>query len=552
MEVLDRCSAEMPKVQKSKDYRKTYSEVCLQRALEEFRLGPNFKKVEPGHKTYLTKDEENKIVEWILDSQKKGFPRRHMDIQLSVKAFIDADNRPTPFKDNMPGNKWFKLFCKVIAPKGCKNVYEVEQGDAKQNLTVMFSFSAAGIVTPPLVVYPNKRLPRAIIDKVPDDWGIGTSDNGWMKGEVFIDYIKNVFYPYLKKTNIEFPVILFLDGHKSHLSYQLSQLCSELQIILIALYPNCTRILQPADVGCFKPLKSFWKTAVADWRPISSLKPETLINGFRACGLQPWNPDALDFSKCLGTGSPNENDSRGQHSTRNSDEIKLNTHDISAIIGSEKIEEQHSTRNSDEIKLNTHDISAIIGSEKIEELKGNNENTCEKLTPQILQMPILFSNTHFDDSAQDPKYHDFPVLGSPESNNVVILENRLISKPHEIKSKCNTYWSTDETINTQKTEINQESVLQSIHEQSPINNHLCKDEFYKNNNTSDLLPENLADFSAGSQQEINEVPRFDENQHHEQTELLGSPSIKNIDMYLLKASTPKRKGKRQTCWAVLQ
>ncbi|KAK9727947.1 hypothetical protein QE152_g18954 [Popillia japonica] len=97
-----------------------------------------------------------------------------------------------------------------------------------------------------------------------------------------------------------------------------------------------------------------------------------------------------------------------------------------------------------------------------------------------------------------------------------------------------------------KTEIIQESVLQSIHDQSSIKNHLCNEEFYKNNNTSDLLPENLADLSADSKQETNEVPGFDENKHHEQAKLLGSPSIKNIDMYLLKASTPKRKGKTQT------
>ena len=29
-------------------------------------------------------------------------------------------------------------------------------------------------------------------------------------------------------------------------------------------------------------------------------KSETIKNGFRATGLYPWNPDAIDFSKCLG------------------------------------------------------------------------------------------------------------------------------------------------------------------------------------------------------------------------------------------------------------
>lgn len=39
----------------------------------------------------------------------------------------------------------------VLAAKGSKNIYEVHRGLAKSNLTVMFSFSAAGIMTPPVI-----------------------------------------------------------------------------------------------------------------------------------------------------------------------------------------------------------------------------------------------------------------------------------------------------------------------------------------------------------------------------------------------------------------
>lgn len=77
-----------------------------------------------------------------------------------------------------------------------------------------------------------------------------------MKPEVFYEYIANVFHPFLIGHSIQFPIILFVDGHKSHFTYQLRYLCSQLNIILIALYPNATRILQPADVAAFKPLKS--------------------------------------------------------------------------------------------------------------------------------------------------------------------------------------------------------------------------------------------------------------------------------------------------------
>ncbi|KAJ0169285.1 hypothetical protein K1T71_015169 [Dendrolimus kikuchii] len=208
---------------------------------------------------------------------------------------------------------------KVLAEKGCKNVYEVDHAQAKSCLTVMFTFSASSDTTPPMVIYPLKRMQVDIRTSVPSHWGLGLSDNGWMNKELFFQYINNVLYPYLLEKKIQFPIVLFIDGHKSHMNYELSESCKEKGIILIALYPNATRILQPADVSAFKPMKNAWKKSVLDWRrknltkiltkinfgPIFTMALEkymnrSSINGFKACGLYPWNPNAIDFSKCLG------------------------------------------------------------------------------------------------------------------------------------------------------------------------------------------------------------------------------------------------------------
>lgn len=96
-------------------------------------------------------------------------------------------------------------------------MYEIEH-NPKINLTDMFTFSASGETTAPMIIYPYKRLPSDVLKSVPDGWGIGCSDSGWMRSELFFEYIGNVFYKYLVSKKTTFPIILFVDGHKTHLT----------------------------------------------------------------------------------------------------------------------------------------------------------------------------------------------------------------------------------------------------------------------------------------------------------------------------------------------
>ncbi|KAF2898486.1 hypothetical protein ILUMI_07689 [Ignelater luminosus] len=124
-----------------------------------------------------------------------------------------------------------------------------------------------------------------------------------------------------KNKNIKKPVLVFVDGHKSHLTMKLSQYCSENQIILYALPPNTTHIMQPADVSVFKSPKSEWTNTLCKWQA----KPEnvktvltkssfcpllnevlgnknlagSIKNGFRKCGLYPFCSDNVDYTKCV-------------------------------------------------------------------------------------------------------------------------------------------------------------------------------------------------------------------------------------------------------------
>lgn len=337
-----------------------------------------------GPSSVLTAEEEDTLVKWILSIAKAGFPLIKEDLLCTVQKIIQMSNRETPFTNNKPGRKWFKLFLarhpeisvrvpetltqsrakvtevglrmwfkemedyfckenlkdvlkdpqriyncdeaafllcpktgKVLAPRGCKDVYEIVQGSDKESLTVLMTVRADGVVCPPFIVYPYVRLPSELVNNSPKSWGLGKSKSGWMNGETFYEFIANIFFPWLQQNQVDLPIILFMDGHKSHLTLHLSKFCAENGIILIALPPNSTHIMQPCDVSLFKVMKLKWKQLVHEWRVsnshkavtkitfakmfegvVRSISSECISNGFRRCGLYPFNPDAVDYSKC--------------------------------------------------------------------------------------------------------------------------------------------------------------------------------------------------------------------------------------------------------------
>lgn len=201
-----------------------------------------------------------------------------------------------------------------MAPKGDKNIYQHVNCDEKECLTVLLTGNAGGELAPPMIVFKYERIPKDLAMSVPSSWGIGKSANGWMCGETFYEYLSNIFHPWLVQKRITLPVILFIDGHSSHLTLHTSKFCDENGIILISLHPNSTHLIQPMDVAVFRTLKESWRNAVHEWRlqnvnksPIlrktdfapllrtvleHKVTPDILKNGFRKCGLVPWKSDA--------------------------------------------------------------------------------------------------------------------------------------------------------------------------------------------------------------------------------------------------------------------
>ncbi|CAL4102780.1 unnamed protein product, partial [Meganyctiphanes norvegica] len=210
---------------------------------------------------------------------------------------------------------------KVLAAKGTKHVYEELPADYKVSMTVCAMLSPAGLMPPPLLIYPRETVPKSIRNGIRMDeffYILGHSVSGYITFEILYEYIMNHFVKFLQDNEIELPVIVFSDWHETQCNYYLAAEMNKIGIHLIGLPPDATHIMQPLDVSCFKPLKVKYKEEADDFRHDNGLKSITLVNfsrvlmpafntamteenmksGFRKSGIYPWNADAVDYSRC--------------------------------------------------------------------------------------------------------------------------------------------------------------------------------------------------------------------------------------------------------------
>jgi hypothetical protein len=280
-----------------------------------------------------------------------------------VKTYCQENNLMGAFKDprrlfNCDETAFFlsPKTGKVIAARGDKSVYNISGNTDKENVTVLMTVRADGAVAPPMILYAYERIPLQVGMAVPDGWGLGKSESGWMTSETFFEYMANTFEPYLTENNIPRPVIMFMDGHVSHMSLELSEFCATKKIELVALLPNATHLLQPLDVAVFHPLKNAWKKAVTEWRfehasqklkkedfpPMlqsvikSTLKPETIQNGFKTCGLVTLDVKDIDMTKIVGNLAQKPK-TKPQRSTEETDKIKNCLIYLEGKMGQEKL-----------------------------------------------------------------------------------------------------------------------------------------------------------------------------------------------------------------------
>lgn len=65
-----------------------------------------------GPESILDGHIESQLEEWLLGTSRMGFPINRDFLIHSVKQLVDAESLKNPFKNNVPGRKWFEGFFK--------------------------------------------------------------------------------------------------------------------------------------------------------------------------------------------------------------------------------------------------------------------------------------------------------------------------------------------------------------------------------------------------------------------------------------------------------
>ena len=145
-------------------------------------------------------------------------------------------------------------------------LYTEEHNKAKPNsfnkllqANVMFTCCADGSFLTPLVTIPEGDTFTFLPNLSPEGFFISTHKYGLITNDTLIHYIKNLFHPALLRNQVEFPVILFIDGQKLNLPWKIFEICKDLKLILISIYPSFNSVIGPIDVAVSQKIKKNWK-----------------------------------------------------------------------------------------------------------------------------------------------------------------------------------------------------------------------------------------------------------------------------------------------------
>ena len=210
----------------------------------------------------------------------------------------------TGFRVGVGRDQW------IVTREVCKQSY-IASTTERALVTVIEAISAGGFVIDPLVIIPGKIHQASWYSELDDGYSVSVSETGYSNDLIAVDWIRH-FEARTRSRTVGKHRLLLLDNHGSHVTYPFLKFCEQNSIIIFALPPHTSHLMQPLDVTCFQQFKHFHSVAIdaatrtgcTDFTKLEFLhaltsiraetfKQQTILSGFRDTGIFPWNPEVV-------------------------------------------------------------------------------------------------------------------------------------------------------------------------------------------------------------------------------------------------------------------
>ena len=197
---------------------------------------------------------------------------------------------------------------KTIGARGQKHVVVNTSGD-KTQITVLACVKADGCYMPPTVVFKRSDLKEDLIHGEVPGTIYGLSKSGWMDGDLFANWFH---FHFLKHAPSERPILILLDGHSSHYNPKVIREAALAGVIYFVCHPISHTLHSLLMWLLFIPLKATAcdqyvssnpgkKVTIYNFSELFSqawyqaMVPRTVMSGFRATGVYPFNRRAISI-----------------------------------------------------------------------------------------------------------------------------------------------------------------------------------------------------------------------------------------------------------------
>eukprot|EP00121_Abeoforma_whisleri_P015511 Awhi_evm3s14288 len=196
----------------------------------------------------------------------------------------------------------------IVCARNSKSVSKISHlyGEQGKHVTGICFIKADGTSSPATFIFPGKEQPSHKNIQGCKDFNENSlcfaSEKGWVNNYIFYEMLQKWIKDELPPANERGTLLLLMDGHGSHTTLPVAELCKANKIEIILPPPHTSHINQPLDLACFGELKKLMGTLLPVQRngieihqiPVL-LKPafelafakDVIVKGFENAGIVP-------------------------------------------------------------------------------------------------------------------------------------------------------------------------------------------------------------------------------------------------------------------------